>query len=280
MEYKLFSELIIKERLKPDIYIINKIDELDYPINQIKFIKKDINNFLYSEYLKFINLKKNIEKNNFDYVNDFNQETNFYEILNKKINLKIKKNKKECPPFRNIEKTELDDSVLSLEFINEINKYLILNCLVYGLTFYVTLDFIKNNSDKYKIQPRKITDELLSFWTNSFKIDFCYIQNIDLNEEIIIEDREIEFGLLNFFYNYFRENLIDYSSHTEEEKKFIYGMLENKFHTKWFVIFGFCIVSKSIEKMKNDDECILDAVKKFKNMNYETLENIFDKFIN
>lgn len=280
MNYKLFSELIVKERIKPDVFIIKKIDELDYPINQIKFIKKDINNFIHSEYTNFIELYKNIEKNNFDYYNDFNHSKDFKFNFDKNIELKILKNKKECPPFTNIIKVDLDDSVLTLEFINELNKYLILNCLVYGLTFYSTIDFIKENSHTYKIQPRKITDELLSFWTNSFKLDFCYLKDIELTDNIILEDREIEFGLLTFFYNYFKNCLIDFDHCKEEEKKFIHGMLEDKFNTKWFIIFGFCIVNKSFKKMKNDDESIFDAVKKFKNMNYETLEKVFDKFIN
>lgn len=280
MNYKLFSELILKERIKPDVYITNKIDELDYPINQIKFIKKDINNFIYSEYINFIELYRNIEKNNFDYFNEFNQTTVFKLDFVKNIELEIIKNKKECPPFNNIPKVDLDDSVLTLDFINEINKYLILNCLVYGLTFYNTLEFVKENSHLYKIQPRKITDELLSFWTNSFKLDFCYIKDLELTNKIIIEDREIEFGLLTFFYNYFKNSLIDYKHHNEEEKKFIHGMLEDKFNTKWFIIFGFCIVNRSYIKMKNDNESIFESVKKFRTMNYETLEKIFDKFIN
>jgi len=91
----LFSELVKRNKIKPDLIIANKIDEIDFPLKHINFIKKDINNLMFHSFNKVVEDQKNLSKNEQDLYNDFNSEYNInINILNKEHSITVKKKQK------------------------------------------------------------------------------------------------------------------------------------------------------------------------------------------
>ena len=67
MEHKLFSELIVKLPIKPDFFIAEKIDEIEIPFRNMKFVKKDINNL----FLRIFN----------DFIKEYKEKTASYQNI-------------------------------------------------------------------------------------------------------------------------------------------------------------------------------------------------------
>jgi hypothetical protein len=278
----LFSELIKRNRIKPDAIIVQKIDEIDFPLKHIKFIKKDINNLMFNSFTNIVERQKKLANNEQDLYNNFNTEYNIQiELNSNKFEILVKKNKKDC--INNVfqrEKISFDENVLTDDFIEIINKYYILTSLTIALSLYETDLFIQKNKLQYNLNSRFIADEILSFWSNSFKTDFCYFNPKDVYTDKIFEEREIEYCLLQFYYNFFKKELLDISFLDLEKFNVINSIINDKSNTKWYVIFGTTILDKINDNFKNKDETIFDGLKRIKELNYRLIEKIFDDIIN
>ena len=278
----LFSELVKRNKIKPDLIIANKIDEIDFPLKHINFIKKDINNLMFHSFNKVVEDQKNLSKNEQDLYNDFNSVYNInINILNKEHSITVKKNKKDCQNyiFSN-EKFVIDSDVLTDEFIDTINKYYILVSLTFALSLHEANLFIQENKHKYNLNSRFIIDEVLSFWTNNFKTDFCYFNEKEVVTDTLFEEREIEYCLIQFYYNFFRKEILDISFLTGEQYKILNSILKEKRNYKWYVIFGTTILDKIKDDIKNKDESVFEGVKRLKDLNYKFIYKIIDDIIN
>lgn len=283
MEPQFFSELIKKIKIKPDPTISNKIDEIDFPLKHIKFIKKDINNFLHQTFLNLVNTHIDLAKNEKDLFNEFDTSiSTTIEINNFQYNLIFNKIKKECYAFEKKEIPKFESSILTDEFIDEINKFYILICLVFGISLDESFNYIKNNKESLNLNYRFVYNEVLGFWTNNYKNDFCYFNEIDINEnsEISLSQSELEFSIIQFYFNFYRKNIIDISHLKSAEQVIINSLLNDKFSYKWFVIFGTAIWEKIKNNFKNEQESILDGTNRLKNANYKFLNKFMDDLIN
>jgi hypothetical protein len=282
IEHLLFTELVKKNKVKPDLIIANKIDEIDFPLKHINFIKKDINNLMFHSFNEIVELQKNLSKNETDLYNDFNTEYKIkINISNQEYDITLRKNKKDCQ--NNIysnQKNFIDPAILTDDFIDTINKYYILVSLTFGLSLYETNLFIQQNKHKYNLNSRFIIDEIFSFWTNNFKSDFCYFNEKDLGTDTVFEERQIEYCLIQFYYNFFSKEILDISFLSSDQFKIVNSLLKEKTNFKWYVIFGTTILEKIKNEIKNRDESIFDGIKKLKDFNYKMIHKIIDDIIN
>jgi hypothetical protein len=282
IEPLLFSELIKKSKIKPDLIIANKIDEIDFPLKHINFIKRDINNLMFHSFNNIVEEQKNLSKNEQDLYNDFNTEYKLSIILlDQEYNITLRKNKKDCQNniFSN-QKFHIDPAVLTDEFIDTINKYYILVSLTFALSIRETDLFIRQNKFKYNLNSRFLVDEIFGFWTNNFKADFCYFNEKDITNDIVIEEREIEYCLLQFYYNFFRKEILDISSFSGQQFKILDSIIKEKTNFKWYVIFGTTILEKIKDDITNKDESLFDGIKRLKEFNYKFIHKIIDDIIN
>jgi len=280
-KWYLFSELLKNSKVKPDFFISQKIDEIDFPLKHIKFLKTNINEFMFDSFNKVVETKKQLSLTEEDIYNEFGTEKTIeIEFNNKKYNLLVKKNKKECPAFKYEPLLKFDNRTLTNEFIDEINKHYILISLVCAISFDESFRFIKENKNIYNINCRFIYDELLNFWTNSFKNDFCYFNYKDFSNNNIFEEREIEYSILQFFFNCYKSEIIDLSTYAGEQHKILDRIVNDKANFKWYVIFGFAIWDKIKDKFKNPEESNLEGMFRVKKLYYPILENVFDDLIN
>jgi len=278
MNHLIFSELIKNSRVKPDYFITNKIDEIDFPLKHINFIKVDLNNLMFNSFNEIVQKQKDIISKEQDVVTDFNSTFNFSIDVGKEIfEIKTIKNKKECPQYLFLEKINFDDVVLTDDFIDLVNKHYVIISLVCAISFDEAYNFIVNNKDKIQLNQKFIYDELLSFWTNNFKNDFCYF---NFKEDLVFEEREIEYCLIQFYFNYYRKMLLDISQYSGDEHKILKRLIEDKSSYKWYVMFGFAIWQKIKNKFKNEDDTIYEGINRFKNLNYKIFHKIFDDMIN
>jgi hypothetical protein len=101
MEHKLFSDLIKNSRVKPDFFIVKKIDELDFPLKHIDSIKKNINMLLYESFSSLVDIQKKIIDSSLDIENPFGSEKKFtIELDGVYFEINAIKNKKECPTIK------------------------------------------------------------------------------------------------------------------------------------------------------------------------------------
>lgn len=278
MKYFLFSELVKHSRVKPDPFITNGIDEISFPLKHINFIKHDINNFMFQSFDDIVKTQKNILNSENDVYNEFNTSKKITIEINKEIfEITATKNKKECSPLRIVDKTNFDNGILDNEFIDIINKHYIYISLVCALSFDETYEFIKNNKDKIQLNQRFVYDELLSFWTNSFKNDFCYFNN---NESLNFEEREIEFCLIQFYFNYYKKLLLDISEYSGDKYSVLKTIIEDRSSYKWYLIFGFAIWKKIKNKFKNPDDTNYEGLIRFKKLKYNVMHKIFNDMLN
>jgi hypothetical protein len=280
-KWYLFSELLKNSKTKPDFFISQKIDEIDFPLKHIRFIKTNINEFMFDSFNKIVETKKQLSLSEEDIYNELGTEkTIVIEFKNQKYNLLIKKNKKDCHPFKYESLLKFDNRVLTNEFIDEINKYYILISLVCAISLDESYKFIKENKSIYNINCRFIYDELLNFWTNSFKTDFCYFSNKDFSNDNVFEEREIEYSIIQFFFNCYKSELIDLSGYSGDNYRILDRIVNDKANFKWYVIFGFAIWDKIKDRFKNPDESNLEGMLRIKKLDYTVIENIFNDLIN
>lgn len=283
MQWLLFSELIknSKSKTKPDVFISNKIDEIDFPLKHISFIKKNINEFLFESFNNVVDFQKRTQTEQEDLYNDFGTEKTIeIPFGEQKIEINFKKNKKECNLLKYEPHLDFDNKILTDEFINEINKYYILISLTFAVSLDHSFNFIKQNKEKYNINCRFVSNEILSFWINNFKRDFCYFNEIDLNETKVIEEREIEFGIIQVFFNYYKKQIFDTSEYTGIQHKILDRIINDKSNYKWYIIFGVAIWDKIKDKFKNSNESAIDGIHRIKKLNLKIIDNIFDELIN
>lgn len=125
-----------------------------------------------------------------------------------------------------------------------------------------------------------IYDELLNFWTNNFKNDICYFNNKDYINDNIYEERELEYSIIQFFFNCYKSEIIDFSKYTGDQYRVLDRIVNDKTNFKWYVIFGTAIWDKIKDKFKNPDESVLEGMKRIKRLDYKIIEKIFDDIIN
>lgn len=274
----LFSELIMKSKLRPDMNLAKKIDEIDFPLKHIAFIKKDINNFMHDSFNQIIENHKNLIRTESDFFTEFGTITNLtMELDGNKFEIIASKNKKYCEPYATLNNLVFDKNVLTEDFIDIINKHYIYISLVCAISFDETLQFIESNKSNLNLNKKFIYGEIVSFWTNSFKDDFCYF---DIKIGNKFEEREIEYCIIQFYFNYYRKKLLDISKYKNDEWKVLNRIIEDKSNYKWYVIFGIAIWNKIKTKFKNPDESNLVGLKRFKDLDYKVFNKIFDDMIN
>ncbi len=277
----LFSDLIKNSKIKPDLFITQKIDEIDFPLKHISFIKTNINEFMFDSFSRVVQTNKDISLNENDIYNEFGTEKKVIIDFNRnQYNLLIKKNKKECPPFKFEPLLNFSNKILTDEFIDEINKHYILISLVCAISLDESFKFIKENKETYNLNCKFIYDELLNFWTNNFKNDICYFNNKDYINDNIYEERELEYSIIQFFFNCYKSEIIDFSKYTGDQYRVLDRIVNDKTNFKWYVIFGTAIWDKIKDKFKNPDESVLEGMKRIKRLDYKIIEKIFDDIIN
>lgn len=278
MELLLFSELVKKSRVKPDQFISSKIDEIDFPLKHIKFIKKNINYLMFESFNEIIDTQRKILDTTIDYYNEPKTSLNILvDIDDNQIQISINKTKKECLPVFNNSKKNFSDEVFSDNFIDEINKHYILISLICGISMEESHSFISNNKDELNLNSRFIYNELLSFWTNNFKNDFCYFEN---NNNLNFEQNELEFCLIQFYYNHYKRNILDLSIYSDEERNVLEHLIEDRSSYKWYVLFGHAIWKRIKNKFKNPEDTTMDGLLKLSELDYKILNKILDDMVN
>lgn len=281
MELFLFSDLIKKNKIKPDYFIVEKIDELDFPLKHIGFLKKNINHFMYDSFSKLNEQHKNIIKIENDLYNEFNT---FYKIQidieNNQFVIDAHKNKKECFTTRSNKIENLDSNIFDDHFIDEINKLYILISLTIALSLKESLNFITKNRSIYNLNSKFIYDEILGFWTNNFKNDFCYFDSKDLKSDLKFEHKEIEHCIIHFYFNFYKNIIINIDNFSDQKYLVLDSIINDKNNYKWYVIFGNAILEKIENKINNFDESLLQGLLKLKMFDYKKLNKILDGLVN
>lgn len=274
----LFSELLIKSKIKPDMNLVKKIDEIDFPLKHVSFIKKDINNFMFHSFNELIKKQIDLRQNVSDTFTELNTNLKLtIQLDGKNYDISIKKIKKECPPYQKLNHLVFDDRILTDDFINTINKYYVYVSLVCAIAFDEAIDFISSDKHNFELNKRIVFDEMLTFWTNGFKDDFCYLS---INQDYDFSDREIEFCLIQFYFNEYKKSILDLSEFKGDEWKVLNRIIEDKENYKWYVIFGYSIWQKIKNKFKNPDESNITGLLRFKDLDYKVFNKIFDDMVN
>lgn len=271
MEHKLFSELIVKLPIKPDFFIAEKIDEIEIPFRNMKFVKKDINNLFLRIFNDFI---KEYKEKTASYQNIevmYDSSMSMFVEMGRMYELNIKKKKSECTVPLSKGSFDFDDSILTEEFIDEIDRTHILMSLVIGASFRKTIMQIENDYGSDALQSKLVYDQILEFWTKYSKNDFCYLSDLELNDQITIEDKELELCLLRFFFNVFKYAYIDLNKYEGERLEVIKHVINDKSNYRWYMIFGFWLIKRFEEKQVNTLELFFSEYKKLKEIMEEVL---------
>lgn len=277
MEHLLFSELIKNQKVKPDFFITKKIDEIDFPLKHVDSLKKNINFLMYESFTALVEIQKIIINSEVDIEIPYGTEKEFTIVLDDQVfQIKAIKNKKECPPFKFLFNLEFDDSILTKEFIGEINKRYVLFSLVFAVSFEESLKFIKTNPD---LNSRFLINEIISFWTNNFKNDFCYLNLTEIEKDNVYNEREIEFCIMQFYFNYYKNLIIDDSKYSGDQLKVLNRIVEDKSSYKWYLICGIAIWNKIREKFKNNNESLREGLLRFKEIDYDFMDKMLNSFM-
>ena len=280
MEHKLFSDLIKNSRVKPDFFIVKKIDELDFPLKHIDSIKKNINMLLYESFSSLVDIQKKIIDSSLDIENPFGSEKKFtIELDGVYFEINAIKNKKECPTIKPLLNFDFDDRILDKDFIDKINKRYILFSLVFAISFEESLKYMKSNSENYNLNFRFVIDEIISFWTNNFKKDFCYLDFKDIEKDKIYNHMEIEYSIIQFYFNYYKNLLIDNKEYSTEQSSVLNRIVEDKLSYKWYLIFGITIWNKIRENFKNPNENLKEGLLRLRELDYKFMDNLLNKFM-
>lgn len=271
MEHKFFSELIVKLPVRPDFILAKKIDDIENPFSNMKFVKRDINNLffrIFQDFMNEYNLKiqsfKNIEVLN-------NSSMSMLVNMGRVYELNMKKVKKECFVQIYPRNFDFDDRILTMEFIEEIDRIHLLMSLTVGASLRKTIHHIEFESGTDALQSKLIYDEIFGFWTKYAKNDFCYFSDIELQDEVKLEEKEIEHCMLNFFYNTFKYAYVDLEKYDSEQKNFLKNTIEDKSNFRWYVIFGFWLIRKFEEKHINTLDFLYSDYRKIKEIMDEAL---------
>lgn len=251
MDYKLFSELIVKLPIKPDFKLAEKIDEIEIPFRNMKFVKRDIYNLflrMFNEFMVEYKLSSGAYKN-LEIME--NSSVTMNVDMGKVYALTIKKLRNECLVSFKKDNVDFDDRILTPEFIDEIDRVHILMSMTIGSAFRKTIQQIEQDYGIEALQSKVVYEQILEFWTKFTKNDFCYLSETELVETIELRDRELEYCLLNFFFNAFKEIYIDYAKYDDEKSKVIRSIVADKSNYRWYSIFGFWLVKRFEDKKIN-----------------------------
>lgn len=277
MKHQLFSDLIKNSKVKPDSFITKKIDELDFPLKHIDSLKKNINFTMYESFIGLVEIQKKVINNEPDIENPYDSEKNLkIELDNEIFEIKARKNKKECPPFKYLLSLDFDDSILTDEFIGEINKRYVLFSLVFAISFEESFKYIRSNSD---LNSRLLINEIISFWTNNFKNDFCYLDLKEIEKDNLYSEREIEYCVMQFYFNYYKKLIIDDQQYSGDHLKVLNRIIEDKSSYKWYLICGITIWNKIREKFKNNNESLKEGLLRFKEIDYKLMDKMLKNFM-
>lgn len=263
MEHKLFSELIVRLPIKPDFILAKMLDELQFPFRNIKPVKKDVNNLFLKIFTDFVAESseankdfKNIEVESGSSVStalDFGFLT--YE-------LELKKAKKVCPDLLGPPKVEFDDSVLTDEFMFELDRLHILMSVVVGASMRKAMKEMSTMGLE-PLQSKIIFDQIFEFWTKYYKNDFCYLSRTDLVSPIKLEEKELELGLVRFFFNAFLNSIVQTSNYEGQRLKAAEALIWDTRNYKWYAIFGFWFVNRLEEKGVTLADLVLSDKERF-----------------
>jgi len=281
MEHKLFSDLIKNSKVKPDFFIVKKIDELDFPLKHIDLIKKNINILMYESFSGLVDIQKKITDSNIDIENSFGSERKFMiELDDVLFEINAIKNKKECPTIKPFLNLDFDDRILDKEFIDVINKRYLLFSLVFAISFEESFKYMKLNSENYNLNFRFVIDEIISFWTNNFKNDFCYLDFKDIEKDKIYNHMEIEYCIIQFYFNYYKNLLIDDQEYSIDQSSVLNRIIEDKLSYKWYLIFGITIWNRIREDFKNPNESLKEGLLRLKKLDYKFIEKVLSDSMN
>jgi hypothetical protein len=271
MQHKFFSELIVGLPIRPDFTLASKIDDIDLPFSNMKFIKKDINNLFLKIFQDFMDeyKSKNESFKNFEILND--STMSMLVKMGKTYELKLKKIKVECSLPINQINFDFDDRILTNDFIDEIDRMHLLMCLAVGASIRKTIHQIENESGIEVLQSKFVYDQIFEFWTKYAKRDFCYFGDIELDDTVNIEDREIELCMLKFFFNAFKYAYIDLEKFDAQQKTFILNTINDKSNFRWYVIFGFWLIKRFEENHVNTLDFLYSDYAKVKQIMEEIL---------
>jgi hypothetical protein len=248
MDHKLFSELIAKLRIRPDLALAKMVDDINLPYRNIKAVKKDINNLFLRVFSDFMS---EYEKYSGDFMNfevQYDSSISMFVEFGQKYELTMKKVKKTCPNLLSPPSVSANDTVLTDDFMMEMDRTHILMALVMGATFRKTVSHIENEIGIETLQPKIVYDQIFEFWTKYYKNDFCYLSKMEFDYAVKAEESEIELCLLRFFFNAYLKAFVDFDRYEGDRLKIIQSIVSDTTNYKWYVIFGFWLV-KRFEEM-------------------------------
>jgi hypothetical protein len=165
----------------------------------------------------------------------------------------------------------VEDMVITDGFIIEMDRMHILMALVMGATFRRTVSYIENEVGIEMLQSKIVYDQIFEFWTKYYKNDFCYLSRIELDQSVKIEESQIEFCLLRFFFNAYLKAFVDFDRYDENQSKTIQSVVNDTANYKWYVILGFWLVKRLEEKQVNILDMIFSDFKKVEDILEESL---------
>ena len=139
---------------------------------------------------------------------------------------------------------------------------------------------MKSNSENYNLNFRFVIDEIISFWTNNFKNDFCYLDFKDIEKDKIYNHMEIEYSIIQFYFNYYKNLLIDNQEYSTGQSSVLNRIVEDKLSYKWYLIFGITIWNRIREKFKNPSESLKEGLLRMKDLDYKFIEKILSDSMN
>lgn len=272
-QHRFFSELIKKTPIRPDQEIVSRVDEIAFPFKHFKPIKKDVNNLFFKMFTDFMDTLKKKEKNRKSNAIDFGEDLRVkITIEGKEFSLHMIKTKKECGNIFENKQPNFDERILDDDFVNEINRVMILKSITIGQSLIQSIDQIEKNDDFSLLDSYRIYEEIFFFWTRYYKQDFCYLLPQDLKDEMQFNEKEIELCLLRFFVNLYESENINLSNFNSEQKIVLKSVSYDTTNYRWFLIFGFWLASVAMERQVD--------IAGLKELDYFEFEKRMDSLIN
>lgn len=91
---------------------------------------------------------------------------------------------------------------------------------------------------------------------------------------------EIEYSIIQFYFNYYKNLLIDNQEYSTGQSSVLNRIVEDKLSYKWYLIFGITIWNRIRENFKNPSESLKEGLLRMKDLDYKFIEKILSDSMN